>query len=64
LVESGRGAVKLDLVNWLAIARILASARLMKVQLVKSLDQYSQRSVEGLNVMIFQLRAAQAIKEI
>jgi hypothetical protein len=36
----------------------------MKVQLVKSLDQYSQRSVEGLNVMIFQSRAAQAIKEI
>jgi hypothetical protein len=56
--------VKLDLVNWFAMALILASARLMKVQLVEWLDKDSQRRVGSLRVMIFQLRAAQAIKEI
>jgi hypothetical protein len=38
VVENGRGAAKLDLVNWFARALILASARLIKVQWSKNKD--------------------------
>jgi hypothetical protein len=38
VVDNNRGAAKLDLVNWVARARILASARLIKVQWSENKD--------------------------